>query len=179
MVTFSWTLYSGWVSYKLWWRRIETKFIFWISRTTHKWLEQTSWCVTARYLHSTAYSIAVWAVLKQFCSCHISVCWCLRGQQNCMCTLNVARSQSYSNWAESICRFHCILSEHTFMDDCMCSEGDDISSCVILWFVIMRKSHTCFLYLFLACWLYWSFILSWFFTLLKLFTFIYREEELG
>jgi len=47
MVTFYWISYSGWRSYKLWWRSIETKFIFWISWTTHKWLEQTSWCVTA------------------------------------------------------------------------------------------------------------------------------------
>lgn len=75
------------------------------------------------FLHFTAYSIAVWAVLKQLCSCHISVCWCLRGQQNCMCALNVARSQSYSNWAESICRFHCKLSEHTFMDDYVFRRG--------------------------------------------------------
>jgi len=58
------------------------------------------------FLHFTTYSIAAWAVLKQECSCHISIYWCLRGQ-NCMCTLNFARSQSYSNWAESICRFHC------------------------------------------------------------------------
>jgi len=106
MVTFSWILYSGLRTYKFvvkkYWNQIHI-----LDKLNHIQMIGTNIMMCyCTFLNVTVYSIVTWAVLQQECSCQIYIYWCLGGQ-NCMCTLNFARSQSYSNWAESIFRFHC------------------------------------------------------------------------